>query len=170
MQAALAALVAGAAALFVASPAWAAHEGHAAQDDAGKGGGKGGGGHEGHGGGGGHGMHAPGSVQPMCHGTQGDMPPHYCDPSYKVASSVPGVQVADVKVKGECCLTLTLRSTRSDANPRIVIVGGAGRLAGASVVNAGWRDGTTVSLAFDGEDSVYDHAHVHLHVFPVTAK
>ena len=139
----------------------------------GKGGGHGGGEHEGMGGmgmGGGHGMHnMPGQVEPMCRGEDGDMPPHYCEPSYKVMSSIAGVQIDHVTLNNEKSVSVMLKSTLG-ATPRLVIVGGTGALAGGTVVGAGWKDGTHVKMDFAGTDSLYAHRSVHLHVFPITEK
>lgn len=139
------------------------HSQHGGQD---KGGGGGKGQHAGHGM---MGHHPPGSVQPMCHGEHGDMPPHYCDPVFKVVSSIPGVQVGEAKVLGEKAVSVTLRSSLA-SNPKMVVVGGAGGLAGASVVAAGWRDGVQVTLTLQGSDTVYAHRGMHIHLFPLTDK
>jgi hypothetical protein len=145
--------------------AWAQHQQHGGGQGKGAGGGGGHGGHSG-----GHaGHHAPGTVQPMCHGTQGDMPPHYCEPEFKAVSSVAGVRVASAEVISEKSLRVTLESTLG-ANPRMVLVGGTGALAGGAVVAAGWKNGAEVRLELQGQDSLYAHRAMHLHVFPLTDK
>jgi hypothetical protein len=162
---------------------WAAgghedHEGHgsgAAAEDKDKGKGEGGG----HGGSGGHGgggmmhktMAMPGSVQPQCH-AMGGMPPHYCEPAYKVMSSVPGVQIAEVSPAGERVLQLTLKELNEQfpgVAQKLVVVGGASDLAGAVVIAPGWKQTTKVQLNLNGTQSIYSQPHLHLHVFPLTS-
>lgn len=127
----------GAVALAAMTWSWtyAAHE-HGQDADKGKGdkGEQSGGGHEGHGGGkgkmGGHMMHQgqPGEVEQVCHGAGGH-PPHYCEPSYKTASSVSGVRVGDVDPAGEREIVVKLRELNAQAPgvaQKLVIVAGGG--------------------------------------------
>lgn len=138
-------------------------------DDAGMGhdgghGGKAGGGH-----GGKHGGH-PGMVEQVCH-DGGSMPPHYCAPSFKVMSSVPGLQIVDVGTANDRTLWVKLSDLNAQGTPfprNVVIVGGGGGLAGATLVAGGWQQQTTVQLALDGNDTVYGARGMHLHAFPVT--
>jgi hypothetical protein len=157
--------------------ALAAHEhggGQGEQGQEGADGGKGGkGGHEGHGGKGGgmHGQAVPGAVEQKCHG-MGDMPPHYCEPSYKVMSSVRGVRVSAVTPAGDTAVMMTLQELNAMApgvGQGLVVVGGTGDLAGAAVVQPGWKQTTTVHLTFTGDGSIYSQGAMHIHVFPLTA-
>jgi len=130
---------------------------------------------EGHGGkgGGGHGKHGdvPGMVEQVCR-EGGGMPPKYCAPSFKVMSSVPGLQIADAGPVGDRVLWVKLGDLGAQQGapfPRsVVIVGGGGELAGATVVNGGWQQQTTVRLALEGSDTLYGTRSIHLHAFPLT--
>ena len=128
----------------------------------------------GHGGmgGSGHGHSMPGQVKQMCHEI-GDEPPHYCEPVYKVMTSVPGVQVADVDPAGQAEVQVSLRTigvTGQTVSRNLIVVGGSGALAGATVVPGGWQDSTTVSLKLEGSGTIYDQGSMHLHVFPLTSQ
>jgi hypothetical protein len=139
----------------------------------GHGGDRGGGGH----GGGGHGgqegdkqKQRPGTVEQMCP-QQGDMPPHYCEPSYKAMSSVRGIQVSAVAPAGDQEVMVTLRELSAmvpGVGQPIVIVAGAGNLAGAVIVNGGWKQTTAVHLRLQGTGSIYEQRSMHLHAFPLT--
>ena len=135
-----------------------------------------GGGHEGHDMGGDGGgmmgmMHMPGHTMPMC----GDMMgmPHYCEPSYMVASSVLGVKIVDVMPMGAKTLMFTLKTygpLTGRATPKLAVVGGGKGLAGATTVDAGWKDGATVHLELEGSGDVYGSPSLHLHAFPLTGR
>ena len=112
----------------------------------------------------------PGTVHEICH-MGNDMPPHYCEPSYHVMSSVLGIRVSDVSLIGNQEIMVTLQEWNNVPNGTrqgIVIVGGGGDLAGATLVNASWKDNTTASLRFVGTGSVYNLSGLHLHLFPYT--
>ncbi len=134
-----------------------------------------GGDHEGHdhgGDGGGMGMmQMPGHTMPMC----GDMMgmPHYCEPSYMVVSSVLGVKIVDVMPMGGKTLMFTLKTygpLAGKATPKLAIVGGGKGLAGATTVDAGWKDGAAVHLEMEGAGDVYASPSLHLHAFPLTGR
>lgn len=144
--------------------------------DGGQSGGMGHGGHQGKGhgkeGGGGHGKHSafPGMVQQVCHDGDG-MPPHYCAPSFKVMSSVPGLQILDAGPVNDRMLWVKLSDLSAQGAPfarNIAIVGGGGGLAGATTVGAGWQQQTTVRLALEGDETVWSARAMHLHAFPLT--
>ena len=50
----------------------------------------------------------PGTLNQMCH-MGNDMPPHYCEPSYHVMSSVQGVKVSAVSPLSNNSLSITLQ-------------------------------------------------------------
>ena len=139
--------------------------------DAGKSGGKSGGmsGSKGMKKGGGHGG-KPGQVMQMCH-DMGSMPPHYCEPSYKVMTSVRGVSISDVSPMGDTAVMVTLKAAGGSMHTisqRLVIVGGSGGLAGAKSVAGGWSDQTVVHLNLQGSGTLYDQKSMNLHIFPLT--
>ena len=147
------------------------HDGHGGggkDGDHGKGGGQGAGGH-------GMGMHLlqlPGTVQQEC-SPLGGMPPHFCEPIYKVVSSVRGVQVANVTPAGDRALMVTLRELNSlspGVAQKLVIVGGSGDLAGSTVVPGGWKQTVSVQVNLEGTESIYERQHLHLHLFPLTGE
>lgn len=145
-------------------------------DHGGKGGHGRGQGHmgSGHGGmgGSGHGHSLPGQVKQMCR-ELGDRPPHYCEPVYKVATSVPGIRVADVDPVAEAEVQVSLRTigvAGQTVSRNLAVVGGTGALAGAAVVPGGWKDSTTVSLKLEGSGTIYDYGSMHVHVFPLTGQ
>jgi len=153
----------------------AAHEDHGGGDKGGAGeqGGKGGHGGGAEGGGHGMGMHKmsmPGSVMQMCK-EKGHMPPHYCEPAYKVMSSAKGIQISDVSPAGDQALMVTLTELNAmnpGVNQDLVVVGGTGDLAGAVIVKGGWKQNATVHLEFVGTGSIYNAEKMPVHVFPLT--
>jgi hypothetical protein len=162
--------VAIAAAGAIGFSAVAEHErdGDQGQQEHGGDGGKGG-----HGGKGGgmHGHALPGAVEQKCHG-MGDMPPHYCEPSYKVMSSVRGVQVSAVAPAGDQTVMVTLQELNAmtpGVGQGLVMVGGTGDLAGAVVVQPGWKQTMTAQLTLIGDGSIYSQGTMHIHLFPLTA-
>lgn len=170
------AIAIGAAGLAAMAWSWgyAAHE-HGQDGGKGKSEEQSGGGHEGDGGKGkmqGHMMHdaGPGAVEQVCH-DMGKHPPHFCEPGYKAASSVPGVRVADVDPAGEREVVVKLRELNVQSPgvaQKLVIVAGGGDLAGAAVVDAGWKQEKTVNVKLNGNGSIYLHRLVHVHIFPLT--
>jgi hypothetical protein len=128
----------------------------------------------GSGGGGGGMQHSLlGMVQEMCHpsGEGGDMPPHYCEPHYVTMSSVKGIRISAVEPMSDNAVMVTLNEIGSMTNgttQRIVVVGGGGDLAGASLVDAGWNDSTTVHIEFNGNGTIYNQRSMHFHLFPLT--
>lgn len=121
---------------------------------------------------GGHGRHGamPGMVEPVCR-ESGKMPPAYCAPSYKVASSVPGLQIVDAGPVSDRTLWVKLSHLGLPGVPfsrNIVIVGGGGELAGSVMVGGGWQQQTVVQLVLEGNDTVYGTRAMHLHAFPLT--
>lgn len=141
---------------------------------------QGGGGHKGHGGkgggggghGGGQGQASPGTIDQKCR-EPGDMPPHYCEPAYKVVSSARGIGIGAAAPAGDKAVMVTLRELNPMAPgvpQALVLVGGTGDLAGAMVIPGGWRQTQTVHLPFEGNDSIYNHQSMHLHLFPLTSQ
>ena len=115
-------------------------------------------------------MHVPGSVKQICHESS-SMPPHYCEPVYKTMSSVKGIRISTVDLVDDKTMSVILRqigSSASSVDQKIVVVGGSGHLAGASIVEGGWSGSTTVTVPFNGMGTFYDHKSSHLHLFPVT--
>ena len=113
---------------------------------------------------------SPGAVREMCHMGQ-SMPPHYCEPSYHVMTSIQGVRVSSVSPVGSQEIAVTLRELNSLSNgttQKMVLVGGGGDLAGATLVNSGWKNNTTASLKFVGTGSIYNLTGLHIHLFPYT--
>lgn len=113
----------------------------------------------------------PGAEQEMCSG-HGGMLPHYCEPVYKVASSVRGVAVDDVKSGGDKAVIVTLRELNANhpgVAQKLVVVAGNGDVVGATIVDAGWKDSKTVQIGVVGDSTIYDHPKAHVHVFPVTS-
>jgi hypothetical protein len=115
-------------------------------------------------------QHMPGMVQDMCHDA-GDMAPQYCEPMYHVMTSVKEVKVSNVEPTGDRSVMVTLRETYAMSDgvtKRVVVVGGSGDLAGAVLVDAGWKGTNTVQLNLEGSGSVFDHQGMYVHVFPYT--
>lgn len=113
----------------------------------------------------------PGAEQEMCSG-HGGMLPHYCEPVYKVASSVRGVAVDEVKSGGDKAVIVTLRELNANhpgVAQKLVVVVGNGDVVGAAIVDAGWKDSKTVQVGVVGDSTIYDHPKAHVHVFPVTS-
>lgn len=128
------------------------------------GGGKHGGGHKGH-----HGHHEPGAVIQVCksHG------PAFCEPHYRVKSAVPGLVIDDVALGDPQTLVVKIREVgvlSGGVGGPVVLVGGAGKLAGAALVEGGWQGETLVQLRFAGPQTLYEHGAIHLHLFPVTGR
>lgn len=119
-----------------------------------------------------HMAHESGSESEMCHGGgHGGMPPHYCEPMYKVMSSVRGVAVEEVAAAGDKAVMVTLSELNVNhpgVSQKVVIVGGGGDLAGAVIVDGGWKNEKKVQLDFIGDGSIYSQGKLHVHIFPVT--
>jgi len=110
----------------------------------------------------------PGVVQQMCH-DQGNMPPHYCEPSYMVMSSVRGITISAVDAVSDKEVVLTVKQIGSGAgqmSQKMVLVGGTGDLAGSTLIDEGWERSKVVNLKLDGAGTIYDHGEMHLHLFP----
>ena len=132
-------------------------------------------------GGGGHGMmmmNVPGFVQQMCHMGK-DMPPLYCEPNYKVMSSVKGLKISNVNPINDNELQVVINSINSVSNAtttttgqqNIVVVGGGGDLAGSTVLDiTGGSQKITTELKLIGSGSIYNLEHIHLHLFPLTTQ
>ena len=126
------------------------------------------------GGGGGpsrHGVfYGPGTIHQQCH-MSGDMPPHYCEPYYKVISSVVGVKISNVEPVNEKTLRITLKEVNvggNGVNQKISVSTGAGDLSGTGIVEGGWSGSTTVDVPLKGMGHIYKHKNMHVHIFPVT--
>jgi len=114
----------------------------------------------------------PGAVLDMCH-ESGEMPPHYCEPTYHASTSVPAVKVSTVDIMDEKTLMVNLREVYSmteGVNQRLVVAGGNGHLAGATIVESGWQGTNTVHLGLMGTGSIFDHDGFHIHIFPYTGE
>ncbi len=114
----------------------------------------------------------PGSVQQMCM-PQGNMPPHYCEPSYMVMSSVRGLNISTVNAVSDNEVMITVKQIGSSAgtvSQKLVVVGGSGNLAGATVIDGDWTKSTMVHLKFDGLGTIYDQGEMHIHLFPYTGQ
>jgi len=121
---------------------------------------------------GGSGMeHKPGMMSEMCSISE-RMPPHYCEPSYHVMSSVKGIRINDVFPINDKQLGLEIQNINRETNTTnqdiVVVGGGGGLLAGASVIQGGWNNTTEGYLNLDGNGSIYDLNSVHIHLFPLT--
>jgi len=127
----------------------------------------------GHGASGGHGMSGhtmSGMVHEMCHGP-GNMPPHYCEPTYHTMSSVKGVKISKVELLDDNSVIVTVKQIGIEAgtmNKDVVLVGGSGHLAGATVIEKGWQKSKVIEMYFDGMGTLYDHQKLKLHLFPLT--
>jgi hypothetical protein len=96
------------------------------------------------GGGAGHGMmmmNVPGAVQQICD-TSKDMLPSYCEPNYKVMSSVKGFKISTVNPINDNELQVVIENINSISNTtttmgqqNIVVAGGRGDLAGSTVLD-----------------------------------
>ena len=120
----------------------------------------------------GYGGNYPGVVQQMCH-PEGNMPPHYCEPSYMVMSSVRGLSISTVDAVSDNEVMLTVKQIGSSAgtvSKKLVVVGGSGNLAGAIVIDGNWTKSTMVHLKFDGPGTIYDQGQMHIHLFPYTGQ
>jgi hypothetical protein len=112
----------------------------------------------------------PGMVHQMC-STQGDMPPHYCEPMYHTMSSVKGIRISTVQPISDNEVLVSLKEINSKSNgvsQKIVVAGGSGDLAGAIMVDGGWKGITHVNLKLNGLGTIYDHGSMHIHIFPYT--
>jgi hypothetical protein len=111
---------------------------------------------------------APGSVNQVC-SVEDHMPPHYCEPSYQVMSSVKGVKITDVAIVNDTSIVLTVRELNPTSNNTvgaIAIVGGGGDLAGSSLLDGNWNESTTATINFVGTGSVYSTDRLMIHLFP----
>ena len=110
----------------------------------------------------------PGMIKEMCHMGE-DMPPHYCEPSYQVMSSVKGVKVSDVAMVNDTSLIVTVSELNPISNTTvgdIVIVGGGGGLAGSTLLEGNWKQNTTSTLNLVGTGSLYSTNKLTVHLFP----
>jgi hypothetical protein len=116
------------------------------------------------------GHNIPGSIHQMCQ-QAGMMPPHYCEPSYSVMSSVKGLRINNVDIQDDNTAVATIIQIGTAAGPmnqKIVVVGGSGHLAGATIVNGGWSGTTTVTIPFEGFGTLYDFGSLNLHIYPLS--
>jgi len=119
----------------------------------------------------GHGIwYGPGTVHQQCHMGEG-MPPQYCEPYYKVMSSVVGVRISNVDPIDEKTIKVTLKEisiATPGINQNISVSAGAGDLAGTALVNGGWSGTTSVDVPLKGIGHIYNHGSMHVHIFPIT--
>ncbi len=121
--------------------------------------------------GGGHGEREPGSLRQKCPSIGEAGPPIYCEPAYRVASSVKGVRISGVDLAGEREVRVTLRELDGDrpgVKGSVFVFAGAGGLAGGSVLEGGWQEIQQVRVSLDGPGSLYQYRLLRVHVFPVT--
>jgi hypothetical protein len=121
---------------------------------------------------GGSGGYIPGYVQQQCH-PAGGMPPHYCEPSYNTMSSVRGIRVGTVDPVSDNEVIVSVRQIATSANPvsqKLVLVGGGGNLAGATIIDGGWSNSKAVHLKLDGFGTIYDYGSMNIHIFPYTGE
>jgi hypothetical protein len=98
-----------------------------------------------------------------------DMPPHYCEPSYQVMSSVKGVKISDVAILNDTSVMVTVDELNPMSNNTvedIVVVGGGGDLAGSTILEGNWKQNTTSTLNLIGTRSVYSTDKLTVHIFP----
>ncbi|MGD1836424.1 MAG: hypothetical protein ACPKPY_00015 [Nitrososphaeraceae archaeon] len=114
-------------------------------------------------------------VQQVCHSSWSEMVPHYCEPVYKVMSSVKGLKILDVNPLSDNQLQVIVSyfSNISDSTtntPNILVVGGGGDLAGSSIIDAvsSPEKKITTELNLVGSGSIYSLEKMHLHLFPLT--
>jgi hypothetical protein len=110
----------------------------------------------------------PGMIKEMCHMGE-DMPPHYCEPSYQVMSSVKGIKVSDVAIVNDTSLIVTVSEFNPVSNSTvgdIAIVGGGGNLAGSTLLEGNWKQNTTSTLNLVGTGSAYSTNKLTVHLFP----
>ena len=110
----------------------------------------------------------PGMISEMCHMGEG-MPPHYCEPSYNVMSSVKGVRVSDVAILNDTSVIVTIKELNPMSNNTvgdIVIVGGGGDLVGSTLLEGNWKQSATSTLNLAGTGSVYSTDRLSVHLFP----
>ena len=126
-------------------------------------------------GGSGHGSKIPGMVQQVCHSGNG-MVPHYCEPTYKVMSSVKGLKILDVDPISDNQLQVVVSyfnniSNTLANNPNIVVVGGGGDLAGSTIISVepSSNQKITAELNLVGGGSIYNIEKIHVHLFLLTS-
>jgi hypothetical protein len=122
--------------------------------------------------GGGIGTYIPGYVQQTCH-PAADMPPHYCEPAYTVMSSVRGLRIATIDPYSDNEVVVSIKQIGIAAEPvsqKLVLVGGSGNLAGATIIDGGWSKATTVHLKLNGFGTIYDYGGMSVHLFPYTGE
>lgn len=88
-----------------------------------------------------------------------DMPPHYCEPSYQVMSSVKGVKISDVTILNDTSVMVTVGELNPMSNNTvedIVVVGGGGDLAGSTILEGNWKQNTTSTLNHWYQIGVFD--------------
>jgi hypothetical protein len=119
---------------------------------------------------GGHAL--PGMVHEMCQPASG-MPPHYCEPTYHTMSSVRGIRIATVDAVTDNEVVVSVKQIGTAAGQvtkKLVLVGGSGNLAGATIIDGGWSKSTVVHLKLEGIGTIYDFGQLSLHLFPYTAE
>ena len=123
-------------------------------------------------------MNVPGSVQQICHMGK-DMPPSYCEPNYKVMSSVKGLKISGVNPINDNELQVVIENINSISNTtttmgqqNIVVVGGGGDLAGSTVLDISGVDSQKIAteLKLIGSGSIYNLEMMHLHLLPLTSQ
>lgn len=118
----------------------------------------------------GHMADLPGNEVEKCHAHEG-MPPHYCEPVYHVMSSVRGVAIDEIAAAGDQAVIVTLRElnvTHPGIGQKIAIVGGGGDLAGAVIVEGGWKESKKIQLNLTGDGTIYSQKTLKFHIFPLT--
>jgi hypothetical protein len=115
-------------------------------------------------------QHESGSIKEIC-SNMDDMPPHYCEPSYSVMSSIMGIKVSKITPLYENVLQVeitNLGNSSSIVDKEIIVIGGGGDLSGGSIIDSGWKNSTVTQLVFEGSGTIYSTPSISVHLFPLT--
>lgn len=115
-------------------------------------------------------QHESGSIKEIC-SNMDDMPPHYCEPSYSVMSSIIGIKVSKITPLDENTLQVeitNLGNSSSIVDKQIMVIGGGGDLSGGSIIDSGWKNSTVTQLVFEGSGNIYSTPIISVHLFPLT--
>jgi hypothetical protein len=108
------------------------------------------------------------------------MPPSYCEPIYKVMSSVKGFKISGVNPINDNELQVVIENINSMSNAtattmgqqNIILAGGGGDLVGSSLldISGSGSQKITTQLKLIGSGSVYKLENIHLHLLPLTSQ
>jgi hypothetical protein len=88
-------------------------------------------------------------------------------------SSVRGLRIATVDAATDNEVVVSIKQIGLSADPvsqKLVLVGGSGNLAGATIIDAGWSKSTIAHLKLDGFGTIYDYGAMNIHIFPYTGE